>query len=314
MSRFPAPTAKSTRGRVSGDSKSPGASGKGPFSVTAFWPVIQDWDSAYSNRKAVPDHEALFAEWAQDAAAFRSLVGERAKLDVPYGSGPRHSFDLFLPETPDTAPPKGLIVYIHGGYWVSFDKSTSSHLAAGPLSHGWAVAIPSYDLCPAVTIEQIASQIANAIAAAARLVDGPLILAGHSAGGHLVSLMMCDEGPLGASERARLARVVSISGLHDLRPLLGTKLNDSLRLTPESAANLSPALLTPLPEVPVIAWCGDNELAEFRRQNSLLPQMWAGFGQAALSMESDGHHHFDVIAPLSEADSPLTAVLLGLPA
>ncbi|WP_019644720.1 alpha/beta hydrolase [Novispirillum itersonii] len=304
MSRSPAASARKSGNGGSPDPRKP------PYSVSAFWPVVQDWDAAYSNRAAVPDHAALFDGWARDAAAFRDSCGSRARLDLPYGPGQRHRFDLFLPE----GTPKGLILFIHGGYWVSFDKSTSSHLAAGPLAHGWAVAMPSYDLCPAVTIEQIASQTAAAIAAAAREVDGPLILTGHSAGGHLVSLMMCDEGPLAAAERARLARVVSISGLHDLRPLLGTRLNDSLRLTPESAANLSPALLTPLPEVPAVAWCGGGELPEFRRQNLLLAQLWAGFGQAVLALESDGDNHFTVIAPLADPGSALTAVLLGLPA
>lgn len=305
MSRPPAAPAKKSG---SGDPSGSLEATRPPYAVSAFWPMVQDWDAAYSNRAAVPGHAAIFDGWARDAAAFRDACGSRARLDLPYSPGPRHRLDLFLPE----GEAKGLIVFIHGGYWVSFDKSTSSHLAAGPLAHGWAVAMPSYDLCPSVTIEQIASQIAAAIATAAREVAGPLILTGHSAGGHLVSLMMCDEGPLGAGERARLSRVVSISGLHDLRPLLGTRLNDSLRLTPESAGNLSPALLTPLPEVPVVAWCGGAELPEFRRQNLLLAQMWPGFGQAALALESDGHNHFDVIAPLARPDSPLTAVLLGL--
>jgi arylformamidase len=67
---------------------------------------------------------------------------------LSYGPGDRHAMDLFLPE----GAPKGLVVFVHGGYWKAFDKSVWSHLAAGPLAHGFAVAMPSYTLCPDIRI------------------------------------------------------------------------------------------------------------------------------------------------------------------
>ena len=57
----------------------------------------------------------------EPAKAYRAKLADaaRAKLDLLYGDGERNRFDLFLPEQ----TPKGLVVFVHGGYWVRFDKS-----------------------------------------------------------------------------------------------------------------------------------------------------------------------------------------------
>ena len=78
--------------------------------------------------------------WAEPAKNYRAVLAEtgRARLDLVYGDGERNRFDLFLPED----APKGLVVFVHGGYWVRFDKSYWSHLARGSVEHGYAVAMP----------------------------------------------------------------------------------------------------------------------------------------------------------------------------
>ena len=103
-----------------------------------------DWDRAYQNGAFIPGSEALPALWTAKAAAFRDSMGARALLDQPYGPLPRNRFDLFLPE----ATPKGLVVFVHGGYWMAFGRESWSHLAAGALARGWAVAMPAYTLAP----------------------------------------------------------------------------------------------------------------------------------------------------------------------
>ena len=82
----------------------------------------------------------------------------------------------------------------------------------------------------ATALSQITGQIARAIAHAAARVDGPIRLSGHSAGGHLVTRMVCADSPLEAGVRNRIEHTLSISGLHDLRPLLHTGMNDTLHL------------------------------------------------------------------------------------
>jgi arylformamidase len=270
---------------------------------------IVDWDLAYHNGSVVPNIDDFPPVWTAKASAYRDALSEvrRARIDLAYGPAPRERFDLFLPE----GAPAGLLVFVHGGYWMSYDKSSWSHLAAGAVDQGWAAAMPSYSLCPEVTIPDITAQIGKAIAVAAREVAGPVSLAGHSAGGHLVSRMVCEDSPLDADLSRRIGTVVSISGVHDLRPLLRTKLNETLQLTPETAAAESPALNAPRGDPRVICWAGVKEIPEFRRQTSLLASLWRGFGLVTRAVESAGDHHFTVIDHLAERDSEMVALLTG---
>ena len=145
-------------------------------------------------RRQHPAWRDLAERLGRSRKAFREALAakDRARLDLSYGDGPRNRFDLFLPE--GTA--KGLVVYIHGGYWVRFDKSSWSHLANGALAHGYAVAMPSYTLCPQARISGIVSEVGAAITEAARMIAGPIHLTGHSAGGHLATRMIAATSPL----------------------------------------------------------------------------------------------------------------------
>lgn len=270
---------------------------------------ITDWDDAYSNGAYIPSGDTYPARWAAQAAAIRDslAVAGRAALDQPYGEGPRDRYDLFTPATPAL----GTVVFVHGGYWMAFDKGSWSHLAAGALAHGWAVAMPSYTLCPNSRISGITRQIGQAVDAIARRCPGPLRLTGHSAGGHLVSRMACADAPLEPETAARITRIVSLSGLHDLRPLLATRMNTTLHLNAAEAAAESPALLTPRPDLPVICWAGAEERPEFRRQNSLLASVWRGLGATTAATEALGRHHFDVIDDLADPGSALIQTLLA---
>jgi arylformamidase len=267
--------------------------------------MISDWDDAYDNAGHIGDAEVFPSLWAARAAGFEAerLALGRAVLECPYGEGPRERLDLFFPDSAT----KGLVVFVHGGFWMRFDKSIWSHLAEGAIHRGWAFAVPSYPLAPEVRIRDITLTIARAIACAASRVPGPIALAGHSAGGHLVTRMACLEGPLLAAERERLVRVAPISGLFDLRPLMRTRMNRTLRLDEAEAVAESPALARPLPDLHLTAWVGADERPEFVRQSELIANVWTGLGAAAKCVRLSGRHHFDVIGELTDSDSALTA-------
>lgn len=266
---------------------------------------MTDWDDAYANAAHIPDSARWPAAWTEPARAYRAamLAADRARLDLAYGDGERHRFDLFLP----IGKPAGLLVFVHGGYWLAFGKSDWSHFAQGSVARGFAVAVPSYRLCPEARIGVIARDIAGAIGAAGALVDGPLMLAGHSAGGQLVARLATSTTPLASALQRRLQRVTAISGLHDLRPLMATRMNATLRIDADEAARESPALLVPLPGVSVTAWVGADERPEFVRQSALLQNAWSGVG---MHYAAD-RHHFDILDPLCDAHSALTNVVLG---
>lgn len=260
-----------------------------------------DWDDAYANFPHIPDGASYPDRWATAAAAFRDTA--RAELDIPYGTHPRHRFDLFHPA--DQA--RGLVVFIHGGYWLKFDKSLWSHLAAGPLARGWAVAMPSYRLAPEASIAEITRDAQAALLACAMRSSGPIVVTGHSAGGHLSARMLCPDVVLPDFLTTRLARVLPISPVSDLRPLRNTAMNDDFKLSEEQAIAESPALCATPRNVPCPVWVGGNERPVFLDQARWLAEAWPN---ATLHIEPD-RHHFDVIEGLSSADSGLTQALLA---
>ena len=88
------------------------------------------------------------------------------------------------------------------------------------MDSGYAVAMPTYTLCPENRISGIVAEIGAAVEKMSGMVGGPIHLAGHSAGGHLATRMICANSPLSGAVRDRIRNSVSISGLHDLRPMM----------------------------------------------------------------------------------------------
>ncbi|THF58894.1 alpha/beta hydrolase [Ollibium composti] len=270
---------------------------------------ISDWDDAYANSPHIVGSEDLPDLWARQAKTFRDELAAagRARLDIAYGSGERNRLDLFLPQ----GTPAGLAVFIHGGYWMAFDKGSWSHLARGAVERGYAVAMPSYTLCPDARIADISREVGAAIAKAADLVPGPVVLTGHSAGGHLASRMVSVTTPLPAAVQARIRNTVSISGVHDLRPLMTTGMNETLHLDEAEALAESPALLRPMAGARITCWVGGGERGEFLRQNALLANVWTGLGATTTAVVEPDRHHFSVIEGLADPDHALTRTLLG---
>lgn len=261
-----------------------------------------DYDDAYANAPYIKAAEAYPGRWEKKAAIFRETLVKKgqAKLDQPYGPSERQRYDLFMP----AAVPKGLCVFVHGGYWLKFHRFHWSHLAAGPLAQGWAVAMPSYDLCPDVSIATITRQIALAVETMAAQVAGPIVLTGHSAGGHLVA-RMCVADVLPGAVMSRVRHVMPISPVSDLRPMLRLAMNTDFGLNLAEAEAESPALMQPL-DVKVTVWVGGDERPVFLDQARWLAEAW----NAGHVIEKD-RHHFDVIEGLEDANSGMVMRLFG---
>jgi arylformamidase len=259
-----------------------------------------DLTQAYANMPHIPGAADYPPRWAAQAAAFRGALGGRALCDLAYGPAPRQQFDLFLPQ----AAPVGLIVFVHGGYWVRFHRSDWSHLAAGALAQGWAVAMPSYTLAPEARIGAIGREIAQAVQAAAARVEGPIVLTGHSAGGHLAARMVCVDAPLPAAVAERIVRCVPVSPVAELAPLIETAMNADLRLDAAEADAESPARKQPRAGVSTTVWVGGQERPMFLFQARLLAESWGCPWHVAAD-----RHHFDVIDAYAEPSSALVRTL-----
>lgn len=261
-----------------------------------------DLNEAYANVPRIPGAAEYPPRWAAQASAFRADLGPRARCDLPYGTAPRQAFDLFLPE----GAPRGLVVFIHGGYWLRFHRTDWSHFAQGALARGWAVAMPSYTLAPEARISAITREIGQAVSTAAAMVAGPVVVAGHSAGGHLAARMACSDAPLPPDVARRILRCLPISPVADLAPLIDTDMNAQLRLDPAEARAESPACLTPQPGIATTVWVGGQERPVFLMQARLLSEAWDCPWHVAA-----GRHHFDVIDALCDPESDMVRTLCG---
>jgi arylformamidase len=265
-----------------------------------------DYEAEYNNRARVPEHPSLIAGWARDAQAYRESR-RQVFHTISYGPGPRNTIDIFPSHNQDA-----MVVFIHGGYWQALDGSFFSHLAAGLNAHGVSVAIPSYDLCPQVSIDDIMAQMRVAARELARL-GRRLVVSGHSAGGHLAACLMATDWPsIDAALPGDLVKAAyAISGLFDLGPLVKTSVNNALGLDEISARRASP-LFWPIPSHGSLdAVVGGDESPEYFRQSRTIVDTWRS-GIETRFAEVPGANHFTAIAPLADPRSPMTSRLLDL--
>ena len=266
-----------------------------------------DYEVEYNNRARVPENPAIIASWARDALAYREADKDRLNV-ISYGADERQKIDLF--SGGGTGP---IVVFIHGGYWQALDASFFSHLARGLNAHGIDVAVPSYDLCPMVSVGDIIEQMRVASRALAKF-GRPLVVSGHSAGGHLAACLLATDWR--AFDRALPEGLVTaayaISGLFDLRPLVKTSINNALKLDDASAKAVSPLFWKPPARGTLDAVVGGNESSEYFRQSRTIVDAWGAADIATSYTAIPDANHFTVIAPLAEPGSPMTLRLKHL--
>ncbi len=268
-----------------------------------------DLEAEYNNRARVPEHPAIIAGWAADAAAFRAGHAAAA-LGQAYGTGERHRYDWFPAANPRAGAP--VLLFIHGGYWQALDKTFFSHMAAGANAHGLDVAVMSYDLCPQVKLAVIVDNVIACIRVLRERTGRRVLPFGHSAGGHLAACMAAASWPRIGEAADIITAAMPISGLFHLAPLVPTSVNKALGMDAGEAATLSPLVWTPPKGLRVTAVVGGEESSEYHRQTRMLVECWAALGVSAKEIVVSGANHFTVIGPFADPASELTAELVRL--
>ena len=276
-----------------------------------------EWlDAQYNNRARIPEHPTILREW--DERSHHARASLACELDLAYGPLPNERLDVFTPRAAG-AP---VLVYIHGGYWRALDKRDQSFVATPFVGAGAMVVLPNYALCPAVRIDDIVLQLVPSLAwvwrhAAEHGGDrSRIVVAGHSAGGHLAAMMLTCRWPVVAPDLPAdlVQSALAVSGVFELEPLRHAPfLAGDLRLDAASARRLSPAVM-PAPEGRLVAVVGADESEEFKRQNATIAAAW-GPRAVTVCEEVPGRHHMNVLHELAEPSSRthrLALQLLGL--
>jgi arylformamidase len=243
--------------------------------------------------------------------SFEARKSSPCILDIPYGKDADETFDVFL--TPNYNAP--CLMFIHGGYWRASDKSEFSFIAKEFAAAGAVVFVVNYALAPRVNLETIIEQIHSAtvwIYEHAEDYGGnpnALYLSGHSAGGHLTAMMMTSTWS--GHSNTLIQGGLSISGLHDLEPLVHASfLNPVLQLDIDRAKAMSPALKKPNGHIPLWTCVGGDESNEFHRQNQLIAKNWSENFQRDIPMP--GKNHFTIMDAMADKNSALHQAVLKM--
>lgn len=274
----------------------------------------QELDRQYNARAAVPDFAAVVRDWERRSEACRQTVSCQA--DLAYGPGEREKLDFFRAGGgTDSAE---LLVFFHGGYWQAMDKRLFHFVVEPFAAGGLAVALVNYPLAPAAEMDEIVGSCRKAVtwlhahAAEIRFDRSRMVVAGHSAGGHIVAMLIAAElgGGRADSPEHFIKGGIALSGLFDLRPIRLTYLNQALRLNAAAAERNSPVLLAPATRCPLLACVGGLESDEFKAQSAAIAEARGRRGAPVKLLEVAGAHHFTMLDHLCDRNSPLHHLVL----
>lgn len=262
-------------------------------------------DQQINLRARTPEHVEFFARWADQGRRLRAQLD--CRLDLPYGAKPMQTLDFF-PAGSGDAP---LIAFIHGGYWQSLDKGDFSYLAPAFVESGIAYASINYSLAPGARIPEMVGEVESAIAWLYENAEElgfdreGIVVAGHSAGGHLAAMAAVCDWARHDLPSDLLRGACSVSGLYQLEPIRLSYQQDVIGLDEEAVAANSPQALIPEVAPPLILAVGDEEPEEFREQQAEFLSAWQARGLSGQAVPLPDRHHFNAVDALGEKDHAL---------
>ncbi|MEE8171877.1 MAG: alpha/beta hydrolase [Alphaproteobacteria bacterium] len=268
-------------------------------------------EAEYNLRARHPEHQSVRAGWA--AASARAKARLDWRQDVRYGAAPRQRLDLF--PAPEAASP--LLVFIHGGYWRSNDKSNYAFIAAPVIARGGALAIINYGLAPDTAMGDIIEHAREAVTwlydneAAGQFDRTRIHIAGHSAGGHLAAELLATDWQARGLPAEVIRGVTAISGLFDLAPLIETSINNELGLDQKSARQFSPLYRMPRLRASLAVAVGADETDAFLQQSRDYAERCRAAGHDCNLLCLEACNHYTILSQLADSEAPLTQAVLA---
>ena len=262
-----------------------------------------DLEAEYNNPRMVPDFAAIGARWVAQSEATRASV--KGELDLAYGPGPRHRFDLF---TTRQSRPRHAARRLPARRRVAARRPQGLQLRrprAGRAGHRRRD--PLLLAVPRATVAQIYDEVRTFLRVLWKHTGRRPAVVGHSVGGTMAAAMMATDWTRFGDVPDDLVRwVYSISGVFEVEPYVHTSYNVALQLTAEEARAVSPALWPAPPKNRVlVAAVGGAESQEFIRQSLDMAARWSAAGVKAEGVVIPGMNHFTIVDELARADSAM---------
>ena len=198
--------------------------------------------------------------------------------------------------------PKGPVhIFIHGGYWRAMSTREFAFVAQVLVQKGITVVLTNYGLCPDIRLSEIVDQTRRAVSWVAHnalklnIDSGRLSLSGHSAGGHLVAMMLATDWSDYGLPRDLIKGSISLSGLFDLRPFPHSWLQPTLALSAAEVEDNSPLFLPVCAKAKVTLLYGELEQSEFARQSLAYSEHLASNNVTVDCLAIEKADHFTVL-------------------
>ena len=266
------------------------------------------FEQQYFPSLSIPGTDAIFESWKARAAATRAKL--KFTADIHYGPHKREVMDFYPAENA-----RGCVVFIHGGYWLSFSKFETSWVAKGFVGQGLSVALINYPLCPEVKIADIRISCAKAFAHLHKTVLSEaereaVVVTGHSAGGYLAAAHLVENWATHGLPENPIAGVISLSGVFDVAPLIQTSLNTELRLDEAQARTLNLNAMQPQVKAKLVLTVGHKESPAFHRQSADLAESWAALSPQVIDVA--GTNHFTIVEELAAPGGVLNRLAVAM--
>lgn len=270
-------------------------------------------DRQYNNRLQVPVYAIHLERW--ELLSRQTEKAHRVVKNIAYGGLPRERLDVY----PSSRPRSKTLVFIHGGYWQRFDKS-SFHFVAGAFHcYNITTVLLNYPLAPGVSMDQIISSCRKAVYWLCDHISSfngnadEIYIAGHSAGAHLMATLMTGDGQFADhNSGADLFKgACAISGLFNLVPIQLCDVNEGLQMDAETALKNSPVQLKPVIQCPLVLAVGGEETEEFKDQSAELYTRWKK-NISIRPFQIPGLNHFSILETLCDSTSVLHMEMCGL--
>lgn len=240
----------------------------------------------------------------------------QVQQDIVYAqTSPAERLDLYRPAAPGLHP---LVIFVHGGGWQHGAKAGGRRLAAPINAAGYVFASLDYRLYPEATVQDEATDIARAaeflLAHAENFgIDARhFALLGHSAGGHLITLVAIDPrfARVAGLDLTRLAAVIPLDGVFDVAADVGRNPNSPLRpLFGNDAAawrQLSPiALLDGMTIRPRFCLLHETTQQRFIRQAQGFAKALHDHGVPMAESEFPGLSHMALLQLFDDPQAPV---------